>query len=112
MSLNQYEIVRRYLHTNGNTEKKDDSSSLFKVKTVVLASCTNCLNVEQKQYQSIEKQMVPAETKSCGIPQYLPKKIHIRGFKNFVRTGTSAVIYNFFYNFKKVLGERNAVRLK
>ena len=41
--------------------------------------------------------MVPAETKRSGIRQYMPKKIHKRGFKNFVRAGVSGIIYDFFF---------------
>ena len=66
MSLKRYELIIRYLHANYNTEKKDDSSRLFKVEPVVLA---------------------------LPIHQYLQKKIHKWGFKNFVRAGASRIIY-------------------
>ena len=97
MSLKWYELIRRYLHANDNTENKDESSSLFKVESVVHTLHTNCLSVEQEQYQSIDEQMVPARTKRSGICQYLPKKIHKWGFKNFVGAGTAGVIYDFFF---------------
>ena len=63
MSLKRYELIRCYLHANGNTEKKDDSSRLFKVEPVVHTLRTNCLSVKKEQYQSIDEQMVPAKTK-------------------------------------------------
>ena len=69
----------------------------FQNRPVVYVSRTNCPSVEQEQYQSIEEQMVPAKTKRSGIYQYLPKKIHKRGFKNFVRARASGIIYDFFF---------------
>ena len=51
MSLKQYELIRHYLHDNDNTEKKDDSLRLFRVEPVIHALCTNCLSIEQEQYQ-------------------------------------------------------------
>ena len=51
----------------------------------------------QEQYQSIDEKMVPAKTKRSGICQYLPKKIHKWGFKNFVGAGASRIIYDFFF---------------
>ena len=97
MSLKRYELIRRYLLANDNKEKKDDSSRLFKVQPVVHALRTNCLSVDQQQYQSIDEQMVPAKTKRSGIHQYLPNKIHKWGFKNFVPAGASEIIYDFFF---------------
>ena len=78
-------------------EKNDDSSRLFKVKLMIHALHTNCLSIEQEQYQSVNKQKVLAKTKRSGIHQYLPKKIHKWRFKNFVRAGASGIIYNFFF---------------
>ena len=80
-SLKQYELIRRYLHTNDNTTKKVDSSRLFKFETVANALHTNCLSIEQEQYLSINEQMVPAKTKRSGVLEYLPRKIHKWGFK-------------------------------
>ena len=74
MSLKWYELIRHYLHTNDNTEKKDDPSRLFKVELVIQALRTNCHSIEQEQYQSINEQMVLAKTKRSGICQYLTNK--------------------------------------
>lgn len=38
----------------------------------------------------------PAKTKRRGIRQYLPKKIHKWGFKNFVRASELGIMYDFF----------------
>ena len=80
-SLKQYELIRRYLHTNDNRAKKTDSSRLFKFETVANALHTNCLSIEQEQYLSINEQMVPVKTKRSGVLEYLPRKIHKWGFK-------------------------------
>ena len=64
--------------------------------------------LEQEQYHSIDKKMVPTKTKGSGICQYLPKKIRKWGFKNFVPTDASRIIYNFFF----YAGQKSAVREK
>lgn len=51
MSLKCYKLIRHYLHANDNTEKNENSSRLFKVEPVVNTLRTNCLSVEQEQYQ-------------------------------------------------------------
>ena len=52
--------------------------------------------------------MVPAKTKRSGIYQYMPKKIHKCGFKNFVHAGASGIIYDFFF----YTGQKSAGREK
>ena len=105
MSLKRYGHMRCYLHANSNTENKDDCSRLFKAERVVHALGTNCLSVVQDHYQSINKQMIPAKIKRSGVHQYLPKQIYKWGFKNFVRTGASGIIYDFFiYALRKSAG--------
>ena len=105
MSLKWYGLMRCYLHANSNTENKDDSSRLFKAEPVVHALGKNCLSVVQEHYQLINKQMVPSKIKGSGVHQYLPKQIYKWGFKNFVRTGASGIIYDFFiYAVRKSAG--------
>ena len=94
MSLRRYEPIRSDLHANDNTEKIDVSSRLFKAEPVVHVLCRNCLSVAQEQYQSIDKQLVPAKTKRSGIRLVLPKKIYKWGF--FVCSGTFEITYDFF----------------
>ena len=49
--------------------------------------------------------MVPVKIKRSGVHQYLPKQIYKWGFKNFVRTGASGIIYDFFiYKARKSAG--------
>ena len=107
---NEFETVWIYQTPSKRQWQHRKERWLFKVEPVVHALGRNCLSIEQEQYQSIDKQMVPAETIRSGIHQYLPKKIHMWGFKNFFQAG---IIYDFFSSQdKKVLGERNVVRLE
>ena len=113
VSMKRYELIRRYVHQNDNTEKKDDSSGLFKAESVAHILCTNCLSVDQEQYQSTYKQMVPAKTKRSGIRQYLQKKKHKWRFKNFLPAGASGIIYSLLlYARQKPVWQRKVVRLK
>ena len=89
-------------------ERKTTDKRLFKVEPLVHALRTNCLSVEQEQYESINEQMVPVKTKRSEIRQYLPKKIHKWEFKNFVRAGASGIIYDFFF----YAGQKSAGREK
>ena len=113
-SLKQYELIRRYLHTNDNTAKKADSSRLFKFETVANALHTNCLSKEQEQYLSINEQMVPAKTKRSGVLEYLPRKIHKVGIQKtlFRQVPLESFVIYLTIQDKKVLGERNVVHLK
>ena len=96
MRLKRYESLRRFLHANDNTKRDENSGKLFKVEPVNNAVRDNCAKIKQECYQSTDEQMIPAKTKKNGIPQYMPKKIHKWGFKNFVQAGKSGMIYDFF----------------
>ena len=96
MGLKRYESLRRFLHANDNTKRDENSGKLFKVEPVINAVRDNCAKIEQECNQSIDEQMMPAKTKKSGIQQYMPKKIHKWGFKNFIRAGKSGMIYDFF----------------
>ncbi|XP_047144656.1 piggyBac transposable element-derived protein 2 [Hydra vulgaris] len=61
-----------------------------------IADVINCILVEPEIEHSIDEQIIPAKTKYSGIHQYNPKKPVKWGFKNFVRSGSSGLIYDFF----------------
>ena len=84
------------MHANDNTKRDENSGKLFKVEPVNNAVRDNCAKIEQECNQSTDEQMIPAKMKKNGIPQYMPKKIHTWGFKNFVQAGKSGMIYDFF----------------
>nr|XP_047122949.1 piggyBac transposable element-derived protein 3-like [Hydra vulgaris] len=56
----------------------------------------NCHKIEPEPVHSIDEQIIPAKTKHSGIRQYNLKKPHKWGFKMFVRSGSSGIIYDFF----------------
>ena len=105
MPIKLYELLCRNLHVVRNNMRTATSGKLSKVKHLLDAIRSNCLKLEQEQNQPIDEQMIPAMTKRSGIQQYLPKKIHKWGFKNFVRAGELGITYDFFiYSGTNTLG--------
>ncbi len=70
---------------------------MFKVSPILDKLRKNCQQIEQEQYQLIDKQIVPAKMEYSGIHQYNPPKPHKWGFKNFKRAGASGIMYDFFF---------------
>ena len=66
----------------------------------------NCIALEPEEEQSIDEQIIPAKTSYSGIRQYNPKKPVKWGFKNFVRSGASGIMYDFFLYSGKVNNEK------
>ena len=99
MLINRYKALRRYLHVVDNS-KKDEADNkndkLFKIRPILEMVRDNCLKIEPEPVHSIDEQIIPAKTKHSGIRQYNPKKPHKWGFKMFVRSGSSGIIYDFF----------------
>ena len=56
------------------------------------------MTIEPEQNQSIDEQIIPAKISHSGIRQYNPQKPVKRGFKNFVRSGSSGMMYDLFLN--------------
>eukprot|EP00794_Sanderia_malayensis_P008587 gene8587-9505_t len=78
MSLNRFKQLRRFLHANDNSKKdeernKDNNCSRWHYHYLE-ALKINCRKMEQKEFQSIDEQIVPAKTMFSGIRQYNPKK--------------------------------------
>ena len=96
MPMKYFELLYRNLHVVDNNTRTATSGKLFKGKPLLDAISNNCPRLEKEQNQSIDEQMIPAKAKRSGIRQYLPKKIHKEGFKNFVRAGESGITYDFF----------------
>ena len=86
MSRNRYKSLRKYLHVRDNSEKdleENKNDKLFKISTVLDHVRKNCLQIEPEQDNSIDEQIIPAETKYSGIRQYNPKKPNKMGFQKF-----------------------------
>ena len=99
MSRNRYQKLRENLHVSDNSQKdleENKGNKLFKIAPVLDHVRGNCLLIEPEQEQSIDEQIIPAKTKYSGIRQYNPKKPVKWGFKNFVRSGSSGIMYDFF----------------
>ena len=99
MTKNRYKALRQYLHVSDNSKKDLEGNKynkLYKIEPVLEHVRENCLKIEPEQDHSIDEQIIPAKTKYSGIRQYNPKKPVKWGFKNFVRSGASGVMYDFF----------------
>ena len=99
MSLQRYENLRRFLHFNDNSKRNDPDNKdkkLYKIYPVIDYIRARCNALEQESSQSIDEQIIPAKTKRSGIRQYNPRKPVKWGFKMFVRSGVSGIMYDFF----------------
>ena len=99
MSLQRYENLRRFLHFNDNSKRNDPDNKdkkLYKIYPVIDYIRARCNALEQELSQSIDEQIIPAKTKRSGIRQYNPRKPVKWGFKMFVRSGVSGIMYDFF----------------
>ena len=107
MSLKCYKLIRHYLHANDNTEKNENSSRLFKVEPVVNTLSTNCLSVEQEQYQSIDRwsQQKPKEVASISTCQRKSTSADSKTLSPQVPL--ESYMISFSTQDKKVLVERN-----
>ena len=94
------------------TPKRKMTSRLFKVEPVVHILRTNCLRVEQEQYQSIHEQMVPAKTKMDFANIYQRRFISGDSKTLFGQVPLESFTISFVTQDKKVLGKRNVVPLK
>lgn len=105
MSRNRYQQLRELIHVSDNL-KKDESGNkdnkLYKIQPVLEHVRNNCIKIEPEREHSIDEQIIPAKTKYSGIRQYNPKKPVKWGFKNFVRAGSSGIMYDFFLYTGKV----------
>ena len=99
MGRNRYKTLRRYLHANDNSLLEDETNKknkLFKIQPVIDHVKFNCREIQPEKDQSIDEQIIPAKTAYNGIRQYNPKKPKKWGFENFVCSGSSGFMYDFF----------------
>ena len=79
MSRNKYKSLRRFLHFNDNSlldDEENTKNKLFKIQPIIDHVKNNCRKIEPEIEQSIDEQIIPA--------------------KNFVRSGRSGLMYDFF----------------
>ena len=99
MGRNRYKTLRRYLHVNDNSLLEDETNKknkLFKIQPVINHVKFKCRETQPEKDQSIDEQIIPAKTAYSGIRQYNAMKPKKWGFKNFVRSGSSGFMYDFF----------------
>ena len=109
MSRNRYQKLREFLHVSDNLEKEKPenvNNKLFKIQPVLDQVRNNCILTEPERDHSVDEQIIPAKTKYSGIRQYNPKKPKKFGFKNFVRAGSSGIMYDFFLYSGKMKNEK------
>ena len=98
MSINSYKKPRQYLHFSDNSKIDDaeNKNKLYKIQPVIDHVRNNCCTIKREIETSIDEQIIPAKTKYGGIRQYDPKKPVKQGFKKFVRSASSGIMYDFF----------------
>ena len=73
----------------------------YEVQPIIDHVRNNCLSIDPEIENSINEQIIPAKTTYSGVRQYNLKKPVKWCFKNFVRSESSGIMYDFFvYNGK------------
>lgn len=94
MSRNKYQQIRRFLHFVDNSKQDDDK--YYKVRPVMEHIRKKCLEIEEEKMYSVDEMMVKYKGNRAGSrKQYMPKKPTKWGFKMFVRSGVSGIVYDF-----------------
>ena len=99
MSTKRFKQLQKYVHVVDNATKDkpgNKNDKFFKIRPVTEAVRKNSMAIEPEPVHSVDKQIIPAETKLGGIRQYNPKKPKKWGVKMFVRAGQSRMMYDFF----------------
>ena len=110
MPINRYKKLKQYLYFSDNSKidhAENKKSKLYEIHPVIDHVRNNCRTIKPEIKNSIDEQIIPAKTKYSDISQYNPKKPVKWGFKNFVRSGSSGIMYDFFiYCGKTKSGEK------
>ena len=95
MPRNRFIELMGNLHFVNNL-KIDGKDKLAKIRPVINVVRDRCVKIEPEEYHSVDEQIIPSKTKYSLIRQYNPKKPTKWGFKNFVRAGSSGLMYDFY----------------
>ena len=109
MSIARYKALRENLHVSENAKCNDPENKhnkLYKMQPLSDHVRENCILLELETEHSIDEQIIPAKTSYSGIQQYNPKKPVKWGFKNFVWSGASGIMYDFFLYSGSVNGQK------
>jgi hypothetical protein len=96
MTVNRFDILKRYLHFNDNSKLANGSppDKLFKVRPLVDAVRSACHKISPEENMSIDEQVIPTKGRS-PMRTYNPKKPEKWGMKVWARSGCSGIIYDF-----------------
>ena len=98
MSIARYKALRENLHVSGNAKCNDPENKdnkLYKIQPVFDHVRENCILLELEIEHAIGEQIIPTKTLYSEIRQYNPKKPVKWGFKYFVRSGASGIMYDY-----------------
>uniref|UniRef100_A0A1B6LRI5 PiggyBac transposable element-derived protein domain-containing protein n=1 Tax=Graphocephala atropunctata TaxID=36148 RepID=A0A1B6LRI5_9HEMI len=96
MPLKRFQSIRRYLHFTNNDLSEQDPDRYKKIRPLVDIVRQNFLEISEEGKYSIDEMVVPYKGKRAGNRrQYLKNKPKKWGFKIFVRSGVSGMIYDF-----------------
>ena len=98
MSINRFEKIRQYFHSNDNSKNVQSSypnyDKLYKVRPVVDSVLKKCREIPPEEVDWTDEQIIP--TKGCSsINQYFSNKPNKWGVKVWARCGISGVVYDF-----------------
>ena len=110
MSIARYKALRENIYVSDNAKCKDPENKvnkLYKIQPVLDHVPESCILLEPEIEHSIDGQIIPEKTSEYnGIQQYNPKMPVKWGFKNFVWSGTSTIMYDFFLYSGSVNGQK------
>ena len=109
LSRNRYQKLKEFLHVSDNLEKKKPQNiniKLSKIQPVLDHVRNNCILIDPEREHSNDEQIIPTKTKFSGICQYNLKKQKKWSFKNFVRAGSSDIMYDFLLYSGKLKNEK------
>lgn len=96
MSLKRFQAIRRYIHFSNNELTENQSDRYYKIRPLLELVRKNFLSIPEEGSYSIDEMMVPYKGKKAGNRrQYVKNKPKKWGFKIFVRSGVSGMIYDF-----------------
>ncbi|KAF6217102.1 hypothetical protein GE061_001455 [Apolygus lucorum] len=89
--------MRRFVHFVDNSESETTTDRYYKIRPLMEKIRERCLELDgDEEKYSIDETMVPYKGKKAGgLRQFMKDKPSRWGFKMFVRSGTSGMIYDF-----------------
>ncbi len=99
----EFELVKRHLQFTDNDQYRETPLPGYKFKPLIDHFNMVCQDIPKTEKMSIDEQILPTKTKKSKLRQYNPKKPKKWGFKIFMITDPSGIVYKIeFY-----LGKRN-----